>query len=185
MEHVSHRDGASVSPTGARAARWGPQATAAARGSGLLVSFSGEINTDGEGKTPTRSPQRPPRMPSTHTAQHDDPIPVRPSWRQGGGAGSASGRRAPFMAPEKRRRIDMLYDAFFFWRRATFMAPEKRRRIDMLYAAAFPVRSCWGWNEPGTVILHQNCIKISGCADFREQLVPERKEQSPQDQRSF
>ena len=31
---------------------------------------------------------------------------VRPSWRQ-----------------KKRRRINMLYDAFFFWRRATFMAP--------------------------------------------------------------
>ena len=49
-----------------------PQATEAARGSVLLVSFSGEINTDGERKTPMRSPQRPPRMPSTPTAQHDD-----------------------------------------------------------------------------------------------------------------
>ena len=53
-----------------------PQATAAARGSGLLVSFSGEINTDGA-KTPVRAPQRPPAtIPSTPTAQHDDPIPL-------------------------------------------------------------------------------------------------------------
>ena len=29
----------------------------------------------GSEKTPMWSPQRPPRMPSTHTAQHDDPIP--------------------------------------------------------------------------------------------------------------
>ena len=41
MEHVYHRDGASASHTGARTARWGPQATEAARGSVLLVSFLG------------------------------------------------------------------------------------------------------------------------------------------------
>ena len=53
-------------------------------------------------------------------------------------------------------------------------------------ASAFPGRSRPDRNVPGTLPpppakLHQDCIKISGCADFREQLVPEREEQSPQD----
>ena len=39
MEHVYHRDGASATHTGARSARWGPQAREVGRGSALLVSF--------------------------------------------------------------------------------------------------------------------------------------------------
>ena len=81
----SHRDGASVSPTGARTARWGPQATEAARESGLLVSFSGEINTDGA-KTPCGPPsalpgcRARPRL-STTTQSHLPPPALASSYR--------------------------------------------------------------------------------------------------------
>ena len=68
--------GCSVWPTHGRSdGTMGTTGDRSARGSVLLVSFFRGINTDGEGKTPMRSPQRPPRMPSTPTAQHDDPIP--------------------------------------------------------------------------------------------------------------